>query len=391
MKEWKECKILEIVISANTGLDAIKRAPIVIQNTGIKCLRIQDVSQRKKYDDWGFTTVENRNFEKFRLKKSDIILARTGGSIGVNLFIDYDLNSVFNNGLIRIRANEKLCDSKYLYYNFRTSNYNSFIESISGGTSTQPNMQINSLLSFPILLPPLAEQKAIAGVLSALDDKIDLLHRQNKTLESMAEALFRQWFVEEADESWEEGKLGDVIEFNPLRSLPKGSIAPYLEMSNVSSSSFHPENWYNREFSSGMKFRNGDTLLARITPCLENGKSCYVTFLESGQIGWGSTEYIVMRAKNGIHPLMTYALAINKDFRDYAEGCLEGSSGRQRVNLDHLKEFTILLPKSLSVFNENMETLEKKLHNNFLQIRSLEKLRDTLLPKLMGGEVRVGV
>ncbi|TON37189.1 restriction endonuclease subunit S, partial [Vibrio parahaemolyticus] len=97
------CKLpLETCIaSANTGLDAIKRAPIVEQDTGIRCLRIQDVSQVKSFEDWGFTDVTPANFKKFQLKKDDILIARTGGSIGVNRYIEEDLQSVYNNGLIR--------------------------------------------------------------------------------------------------------------------------------------------------------------------------------------------------------------------------------------------------------------------------------------------------
>ena len=95
-------------------------------------------------------------------------------------------------------------------------------------------------------------------------------------------------------------------------------------------------------FSSGTKFINRDTLLARITPCLENGKTAYVTFLDKNQVGWGSTEYIVMRPKGELHPFFAYALARNTDFRAYAEGCLAGSSGRQRVEIQHLKKFQCL-------------------------------------------------
>ncbi|MEZ4848168.1 MAG: hypothetical protein R3B93_06025 [Bacteroidia bacterium] len=103
------------------------------------------------------------------------------------------------------------------------------------------------------------------------------------------------------------------MDFNPNYSLPKGQLAPYLEMKNVSSTTFNPEGWYDRKLTSGMKFKNGDTLLARITPCLENGKTCYVSFLEEKQVGWGSTEYIVMRMKKPFHPFISYLIAKNKD------------------------------------------------------------------------------
>jgi type I restriction enzyme S subunit len=162
-------------------------------------------------------------------------------------------------------------------------------------------------------------------------------------------------------------------------------------MANVNANIFHPIDWYDRKFNSGMKFINRDTLLARITPCLENGKAAYVTFLEDGQTGWGSTEFIVLRPKGNIHPLFAYALAKNQDFRDYAEGCLEGSSGRQRVNVAHLMNFEInLLTKDrINGFNRAMEAIETKIVNNFAGIRTLEQLRDVLLPRLMSGEMEL--
>ncbi len=381
----------DIVKKANTGLDAIKRAPIVDHDTGIKCLRIQDVSQSKDYKYWGFTEVEQKNYKKFQLTRNDIILARTGASIGVNKIIKEDLKAVFNNGLIRIRVKKNKCTPEYLYYNFRSQKYTGFIESISGGTSTQPNMQINALLSYEITLPPLPEQKAIASVLSSLDDKIDLLHRQNKTLEAMAETLFRQWFVEEAQEDWEDGCLEDIADINPTYQLKKGALSSYLEMRKVSTSTFNPEGWTLREFTSGMKFQNGDTLLARITPCLENGKTCFVTFLNQGETGWGSTEYIVIKMKEPFHAFISYIIAKSSDFRDFAISRMSGSSGRQRAQANIIKEYDIKTPP-LSIIKELngiLASLVEKLETNSNQIRTLEKLRDTLLPKLMSGEVRV--
>ena len=258
--------------------------------------------------------------------------------------------------------------------------------------AVQPKLSKSSLLSIPIRLPisPQAQQ-AIADVLSSLDAKIDLLHRQNTTLEAMAETLFRQWFIEEDDTLSDLIPIKDILEFNPPRPLKKAMIAPYVEMAALSTTQFNPSSWYERPFSSGIKFMNGDTLLARITPCLENGKSAFITFLDKNQIAWGSTEYIVMRPQEPVHPFFAYALARNEHFRAYATGCLAGSSGRQRVDLQHLIEYRIKQPSITSIqhFNTFAESTVPKLHHNAQQIQKLEQLRDTLLPKLMSGEVRV--
>lgn len=378
----------EVVKSANTGLDAIKRAPIVDRDTGIKCLRIQDVSQRKKYDNWGNTEVEKRNFEKFQLKTNDIIVARTGASIGVNLIIKENLNSVLNNGLIRIRVDYEKCHPDYLYYNFRSSTYNDFIESISGGTSTQPNMQINALLSYKINLPPLEEQKAIASVLSSLDDKIDLLHRQNKTLEAMAETLFRQWFVEEAGEDWEIGKLGDEFDFTMGQS-PSGSSfnqegigTPMFQGNADFEFRFPTERVYTTEptrfaqrFDTLISVRApvGAQNMAHSACCIGRGVAA---FRYKNHNNYYTYTYFKLRS------LMEEI----KKFND--EGTVFGSISKS--DFDTLE--TIIPPFELIMeFEKEAKPINDKVIENCTQIRTLETLRGTLLPKLMSGEVRVAV
>lgn len=285
-----------------------------------------------------------------------------------------------------ILPNETKYDFIWLYYQLGTIGLEELNED-----SAVPGLNRTTAYSQDILIPSIAEQKAIASVLSSLDNKIDLLHRQNKTLESMAETLFRQWFVEDSNDSYKEVELHEIIEFNPKRVLPKGSKAMYLEMAGLNTNTFAASGYYERDFTSGQKFIKQDTLLARITPCLENGKAGYVHFLSPEQVGWGSTEFIVLRPKPKFHPLFSYILCRNNEFKEYAESCMEGSSGRQRVNVSHLSMYTLTLPHDdvITQFNEILASIEPKLISNALQIQTLENLRDTLLPKLMSGEVRV--
>jgi len=301
-------------------------------------------------------------------------------------------NLIVSTGFVVISCNREDIYPKHLFYYLSSDTSTEYLHSIAeASTSAYPSLKPSDIEALDMELPPLPEQKAIAEVLSSLDDKIDLLHRQKKTLEQMTETLFRQWFVVEAGEDWEEGVVSDLIDFNPKRTLAKKTVATYLEMASLNTQTFHPDSWYDREFKSGTKFINEDTLLARITPCLENGKTAYVTFLQDNQVAWGSTEYIVMRPRQGIHPFFAYVLARNKDFREYAEGCLAGSSGRQRIDLEHLKNFYIPIPPEniIEEFNKVLAGIVPKLIVNANQIRTLQSLRDTLLPKLMSGEVRV--
>ncbi len=315
-----------------------------------------------------------------------VIVARGVGGTG-DVKIAKEKCFVTNLSLIANFNNEVL-DNTYFYYKYLLSN----LMYLDSG-SAQSQITVQDLSKVIISLPSLPDQQAIAEVLSSLDDKIDLLHRQNQTLEALAETLFRRWFIEEAEESWGNGFVTDLIDLNPKRSLRKDTIAPYLEMGNLSNELYHPHDWYDRIFTSGTKFINGDTLLARITPCLENGKTAYVDFLKDDEVGWGSTEFIVMRPKATLHPFFSYILARHNDFRNFAIGCMVGTSGRQRADVDNLATYEMKLPPPdvIKRFNKHIESSLQKMKLNNNQIRSLIKLRDTLLPKLMSGEVRVKI
>lgn len=292
---------------------------------------------------------------------------------------------ITNQQINSIIPNESV-DPHFLYYTLINS-YD--VLRVMGGDGTAvPIVNKRDFENIKIEIPSLKEQKRIASILSSLDDKIDLLHQENKTLEAMAETLFQKWFIEDAKEEWEDGIIADLIDFNPHRKLSKGNKSPFLEMSNLNTSTYCPITWRDREFMSGTKFINGDALLARITPCLENGKTAYVDFLEEGQVGWGSTEFIVMRAKHGLHPFFSYIIAKYQDFRDFAESCMAGSSGRQRVDINNLMNYEIKIPekKVIDVFNHSINYMVTKMHNNNDEIYSLTQIRNILSFKLMNNE-----
>lgn len=138
-------------------------------------------------------------------------------------------------------------------------------------------------------------------------------------------------------------------------------------------------------------FRNGDTLVARITPCLENGKTAYVDFLEDDEVGWGSTEYIVLHPKAPLPPEFAYCLARSDEFRDFAIRSMTGSSGRQRVPADTLSNYFVVVPRTeiAEWFGLTVGPLFSRASNAANESRSLAALRDQLLPKLMSGELRV--
>ena len=311
---------------------------------------------------------------------------------------------------------------RFLHYLLRSNDYREEVLASATGTTVK-HTSPDRLRRFRFNCPPLAEQGRIARILSSLDEKIELNRRQNDSLEAIARAMFRSWFIDfdpvraKADEQstglssqianlfpdhfedsefglipngWHVAPLGQVVTINPLRSLRKGTVAPYLEMNSMPNDSARATNVVNREFGSGMRFMNGDTLVARITPCLENGKTCFVDFLEDEQVGWGSTEYVVLSPSGIVPPLFAYFLARTEVFRSHAISSMSGSSGRQRVSLGALERFLVVVPPSeiSQQFDRHAIAILSRMRTNDEQRITLTELRDGLLPRLISGELR---
>lgn len=156
-------KLKDFIKDACTGLDAIQRAPIVEDDTGLKCLRIQDLSQSKPYDKWGNTSANINTIKPSLIKKYDNFIARTGSTIGCNIYFDKDIFSVFNNGLIRLRTNEDM-SAKYLHYLMSTSAFQTYVKGISMSSATQPNMKICDLLNYELIVPDVNIQQHIVNI-----------------------------------------------------------------------------------------------------------------------------------------------------------------------------------------------------------------------------------
>lgn len=234
------------------------------------------------------------------------------------------------------------------------------------------------------------------------------------TLEAIAQTLFKSWFVDfdpvrakqqglmpagmdegtvalfsddlqgsaigEIPKGWEVAELSSAFEVSPSHVLKKGTVAPYLDMASVRTTGHCVDAPVQREFTSGTKFQNGDTLLARITPCLENGKSAFVDFLNEGEVGWGSTEFIVMRPRSPLPEYFGYLLCRHQPFREHAIRSMSGTSGRQRVQNDMLGQYLLAMPPApiACAFAEVVRAAQQAIAGNHIQAQTLTALRDTL-------------
>ena len=347
---------------------------------GIPVIKIKNVASGElRMDDIKYYPLTIAGLERFVISKNDILIALTGSHVNqpssiVGKVARYtnDEISLLNQRVGKIYSlDEKETNEDYIYWFFKQWEVTLELALNAGGSANQANISGKLIKTLELELPPLPEQRAIASVLSSLDDKIDLLHRQNKTLEAMAETLFRQWFVEEADEDWEEGCLGDVIELVYGKGLKKeirtGTGYPVIGSSGVVG--------YHSDFfveSPGIVIGRKGTL----------GK---VIYLWDNFFPIDTTYYIKSKVESaGL--LYEYFLLKTLNFEE-----MNSDSAVPGLNRDIAlsTEIKIAPLGKLQKFNQFTSTFIDKLRDNTKQIHTLEKLRDTLLPKLMSGEVRV--
>jgi len=175
-------------------------------------------------------------------------------------------------------------------------------------------------------------------------------------------------------------QIQNIADFNPREQLAKGVLAKSVPMAMLKEFQRQITGYEIKAFNGGAKFRNGDTLLAKITPCLENGKTAFVDILDDGDVAFGSTEFIVLRAKNETNPEFLYYFSISPDFRKRAIECMEGTSGRQRVNENTLKtlELPIPEPQTQQSIAAVLSALDKKIALNKQINARLEEMAKTL-------------
>ena len=274
-------------------------------------------------------------------------------------------------------------DIRYLCYLINLTDLSGYITG-----SAQPKLSQSSMNAIVLPMPKFEIQKEVADFIEKFDKKIQINEKVNDNLQQQAFAAFDN-LVANAENT--DCNVSDYAFLNPKRALAKNQMARSIDMSRLSTSRAFPSGWEMKPFAGGMRYTNGDTLLARITPCLENGKTAFIDFLDDGEVAFGSTEYIVLAPKNDTPPEMLYCLARNPAFIDYAVKNMNGSSGRQRVSAETVGQYRLPLfdKHSLSIFREVVSPMFLKMRYNSLENMRLAELRDELLPKLMSGEIGV--
>ena len=174
--------------------------------------------------------------------------------------------------------------------------------------------------------------------------------------------------------------MADIALVNPVRPLAKGVEARYFEMATLPTNGCIPTGDFIKPYNGGVRFTNGDTLIARITPCLENGKAAYINILEDNEVAFGSTEYIVFASKSNMPSSFYYFLIRNAKFVTPALQFMNGSSGRQRVSGEGLASFPLCCPscETLEAFDKVASLVLEQMKDNTYEIQKLKQLQEVI-------------
>jgi len=410
MNTWKKTTLGEVVaiIDGDRGVNYPKNHEFV--NDGY-CLFLN--AKNVPNDSFSFnekmfiTQEKDSILGKGKLKRGDFVLT-TRGTVGNFAFysekVPFD-NIRINSGMVILRAKDKVIDKGFLKFYLKSHFFTDQVLFLSSG-SAQPQLPIRDLCVFEIQIPPLPEQKAIAAVLLSFDDKIELLRRQNKTLEAIAQAIFKEWFVKfkvkgeqlklnpktGLPEGWKLGRIKDCGEIVCGKTPPKaineyfGGSIPFIKIPDM-----HNEMFIVKTEDS-LTEEGSDFQRNKFIPANSVCVSCIATV---GLVSITSQKSQTNQQINTIIPnsdeYLEYLYFVLKNMTNDLIAIGSGGSATLNINTGVFSDIEIVLPSDdiLKSYHSTVEPLFVKVLSNMIQIQTLSKLRDTLLPKLMKGEIRV--
>jgi len=409
MSKWPKYRIKDVCsVTSSTRIRSSE-----YQDDGVPFYRGKEIIEKQRGALKVSTDIyiPRERFEEVKRKggapKLGELLLTSVGTLGVPYVVRKGEEFYFKDGnLTWFRAFQGL-HGKYLYYWLLSPLGKAELKKCVIGSS-QPAYTIVLLKEMEIDCPPLQIQHQITEILSAYDDLIENNTRRIEILEEMARRLYEEWFVQfrfpghegvELKESelglipdgWKVLALETAVEINPKTKVERDGEKVFVPMGALSETGMVISGWEIKSGNSGAKFQNGDTLVARISPCLENGKTGFVDFLPATQpTACGSTEFIVLRSRS-LCPEMVYCLSRSDRFREVAMKSMSGATGRQRVRVESLVGYPIAQPESelVAKYHAFAQPCFKEIRVLANKNANLRQQRDLLLPKLISGEIDV--
>lgn len=382
MGEWKEYKLRDITSKITSG-GTPKSSEANYYDGNIPWLNTKEVNFNRIARTEKCITEEGLNNSSAKwIPKGSVIIAMYGATAAKVAYSLIDLTT--NQACCNLIIDIDIADSQFVYYYIQSS-YEELLNLACG--AAQQNLSVGVIADFPILLPPLAEQKHIASILTSLDDKIDLLHSENATLEAMAETLFRQWFIEEAKEDWKEISLTKVANFlNGLacqKYPPKNEIEklPVLKIRELSNGIGDDSDWATTDITSEYIIHAGDVIFAwsaSLMVKIWDGEDCILN-----QHLFKVTSYK--------YPKWFYYLWCKHHLNEFIAIAQSHATTMGHIKRGDLESAIVLIPsnKELMMMNEQMDGMLRKIENNNRQLQTLIKVRNGLLPKLINREISI--
>ena len=387
MEEWKECKLGDLCID-NKGSYGIAASAVPYSENLYTYLRITDINDDGTLNKSDLKSVADENAEQYILQPNDIVFARTGGSTGRNYFYDgSDGVFVYAGFLIKFSIDPTKVNPKYIKYFCLSQEYKNWVYSFNTG-STRGNINAQTYANMPVILPPRSQQDLLVKTLSSLDDKIELNNKINTNLERQAGALFKNWFVDfepfggKMPEGWKVGKLSDIAEITMGQS-PDGKSYNENGEGTVfyqGRAEFGTRFPTRRLFTTEPKriAKKFDTLMSVRAPVgdlnIANEDCC---------IGRGLA---AIHSKDNHQSFVHYTVVTLRPQLDVfnGEGTVFGC-----INRDALNNMEVIIPSKIDLdkFEKIVTTMDIDIFNRSEENDRLKNIRDTLLPKLMNGEI----
>lgn len=368
-------------------------------SVGPKFLRITDIRQDGlRWDNVPHVEIPPEKFEKYSLRAGDIVVARTGAFTGANAYVVPPVPAVFASYLVRLKAGPRL-DSRFAYFFMQSDAYREHVAGVLGG-SAQPNASAKALTRVEMPVPPLHEQRRIAAVLGALDDKIELNRKMNRTLEEMAQAIFKSWFIDfdghddlvdseigPVPRGWEVGGIdtvaGNVRDTVDPRGLPDHTA--YVGLEHVPRRCVALDTWGRASDAGSTKtrFQRGDVLFGKLRPYFHKVVPAPID-------GVCSTDILVIRPEHEDWHWYAFGHLYSDSMIAHTTAAADGTK-MPRTNWKDLCRFSVAIPpKELAAeYGRSVTPMFDQIGANVKECRTLATLRDTLLPKLISGELRV--
>ena len=420
---WIDCRLTDTCISMDYGLTA----SATDDSSGVKFLRITDiVSGHVNWDTVPYVTVSEEVYRKYQLRDGDIVIARTGASTGASAFIQSPPKAVFASYLVRLNIKPEF-DPRFLAYCLKSEDFWAFMRGVLGDKSAQPNASASTMGKAPLNIPEIkTDQRRISHILGTLDDKIQLNRRMNATLEGMARALFKSWFVDfepvrakmegrwrrgeslpgmsadmydlfperlvpselgDVPEGWKVGTIDDIAR-SPRRNVSPSDVeegTPYIGLQHMPRRSIALTEWSTSEDVTSTKatFKKGEFLFGKLRPYFHKVGVAAVN-------GVCSTDIVVLTPTTDNWSAFLLCCVSTDEFVGYTDQTSTGTR-MPRTSWKAMKQFETCLPPNAlaSAFQRITEPMLKRIVMNCHESQSLAKMRDALLPGLVSENVTI--